>query len=139
MPDFSQEVEQVRQILAEYPQFRVITGRKFAFRPPKTIILGQPQSKYALQSLHELAHGLCGHKTFSTYIERVKMESEAWERAKTLCLKYDIEFDEEFAEEQLDTYRDWLHQKSVCRQCGQVRYQSPDGNYHCPQCETFCK
>jgi lipopolysaccharide biosynthesis regulator YciM len=37
----------------------------------------------------------------------------------------------------LDTYRDWLHRRSACPECGLTRYQTVDGRWHCPGCEGF--
>lgn len=95
------------------------------------------QNYYLLQLLHEVGHALLGHRSFQTDLERVRMERAAWDQAKTLCVRYQIPYDEEFVEAELDTYRDWLHQRSVCRACNQVRYQTLDGAYHCPFCEAF--
>ena len=64
------------------------------------------------------------------------MEVEAWEEAKKLCAKYKIAIDEDLIEGELDTYRDWLHQKSRCPLCGLTRFQTPDGAFHCPKCEV---
>ena len=121
------------------------------------IFLGPPCPKYGLLTLHELGHGLCKHKDYTTDVSRIKIESQAWERAKTVLLEYRArafdedgkvcdaelarilpEWDEEFVQEKLDTYRDWLHAKSRCKKCGLTRYQTEDGEYHCPRCEAFC-
>ena len=65
------------------------------------------------------------------------MESEAWEKAQELASRYDIEVNEDLIQDELDTYRGWLHGKSRCRSCGLTRYQTPDGTYHCPRCENL--
>ena len=127
----------IAKLQADYPEFNIKSGSKFAFRPPKTIFWGPPQPNFALLTLHELAHALCKHKDYATHIERIKIESEAWERAKTLCDEYAIAWDEDFVQEQLDTYRDWLHAKSLCPTCRLTRFQTPDGTYHCPRCDML--
>lgn len=126
----------------DYPKLKFRVGTKFMFRPPRTIIYVEPGidtflAGYFLQFLHEIGHALLGHRDFRTDSERVKMECEAWQKARELCDIYDIAYDEEFAEAELDTYRDWLHQKSLCKDCGLTRYQTVDGAYHCPFCETY--
>ena len=80
-------------------------------------------------------HALSGHREFRTDPERLVMEREAWERARELAATYNIRYDEEFVEGALDTYRDWLHQRSACPECGLTRYQTVDGRWHCPLCE----
>lgn len=124
-----------KRLKADFPQFTFKEGAKFMWKPPKTIFLGPEEPGDYLLALHELGHALCGHNRYNTHVERLKIESEAWEKAQELCLKYDLPYDEDFAEAQLDTYRDWLHTKSKCKKCGLTRFQTPDGKYHCPQCD----
>ncbi len=112
-------------------------GKKFAFRPPKTIIVGPEEPKAELLLLHELGHAMLGHRDFRTHIDRLKMENDAWEKAKELAVKYGVEYDEELAQSELDTYREWLHKKSCCPVCGLTRFQTPDSSYHCPRCENL--
>ncbi len=90
----------------------------------------------ALRLLHEVGHAILQHKSFRTDVERLKMERAAWEQARELCARYNIYYDEDLVEGALDSYRDWLHQKSACPECGLTRYQSRDGKYHCPSCGT---
>ena len=127
----------ITELKKDYPDLRFKNGRKFAFRPPKTILLGPEEPNYKALILHEVAHALCGHKNFKIDIERIKMECEAWEKAKELAERYGIEIDEEMIQKELDTYRDWLHQKSRCRLCGLTRFQTTDGRYHCPRCNEL--
>lgn len=127
----------IKELKKDYPDLRFKNGRKFAFRPPKTILLGPKEPNYKALILHEVAHALCGHKNFKIDIERIKMECEAWEKAKELAEHYGIEIDEEMIQKELDTYRDWLHQKSRCRLCGLARFQTTDGRYHCPRCNEL--
>ena len=70
-------------------------------------------------------------------VERLRMENEAWEKARELARVYKIEVNEDLIQEELDTYRDWLHQKSRCPRCRLTRFQTTDGQYHCPRCENF--
>ena len=70
-------------------------------------------------------------------VERLKMEVAAWEKAKELAKHYGVDVDEDVIQEELDTYRDWLHKKSRCPGCGLTRFQTTDGEYHCPRCENF--
>lgn len=143
----------VQKIVERYPDLRVRAGRKFAFRPARTIVyeeiprregrgeellaktgVGLTLNEYKLSLLHELGHALLEHREFRTDAERVKMERAAWEKARELCAEYGVEYDEKFVEGRLDTYRDWLHRKSLCPECGLTRYQTRDGEYHCPGC-----
>ena len=131
------EVEFFEQLIEDFPEFRFVLGTKFAFRPPKTVVIGPSEPFSQLLTLHEVGHAVCRHKDFKMDVERLKMENQAWEGARKLALKYDIEIDEELVQNELDTYRDWLHQKSRCPVCGLTRFQTPDSRYHCPRCEEF--
>lgn len=121
----------------DYPEVRFVRGKKFLFRPPQTIILGPDEDTSSLLTLHELGHYLCGHRDFTTDARRVKMEREAWTKARGLCTKYGVFYDVEVVESELNTYRDWLDKKSRCPACGLTRFQTPDGHYHCPRCDRF--
>ena len=129
--------ELIERLRVDYPELRFREGAKFAFRPPRTIVLGPSQPFWGLLALHEVSHAVLKHKGFKMDVERLKMESLAWEKAKELADRYNIEVDEDFVQGELDTYRDWLHQKSRCPVCGLTRFQTPDSQYHCPSCETF--
>ncbi len=121
----------------DFPDLRFVSGHKFAFRPPRTIVIGAEEECSSLLLLHELGHAASGHREFKTDVARLKMEAEAWTAARGLAERYGVEWDEEVAQTELDSYRDWLHRKSRCPKCGLTRYQTPDGEYHCPQCENL--
>ncbi len=130
-------MELLERLKTDFPEFTFREGRKFAFRPLKTIVLGPPESFSELLTLHEVSHAVLKHKTFKMDVERLKMESDAWEKAKELANTYGVTIDEDLIQSELDTYRDWLHQKSRCPKCGLTRFQTSDGAYHCPRCESF--
>lgn len=128
------------RIATDFPELRLRLGKKFMFRPPRTVVVedgaeGEAGLEWQLQLLHEVGHALSRHRDFRMDPERLKMEREAWERARELAEAYNIRYDEEFVERALDTYRDWLHQRSRCPKCGLTRYQTEDGRWHCPGCE----
>ena len=132
-----------------YPDLHFSYGKRFKYRYPNLIMLENPKNSttppafFALQTLHELGHALCNHKDYTTDVQRLKIEREAWETAKTayLALPKSLQnafpWNEDYVEDSLDTYRAWLHQKSTCKNCGLTCYQTEDGTYHCPRCESF--
>ena len=136
----------VAQLQKDYPDFRFISGRRFSFRPPKTIVIGPDEGETTpFLIFHELGHALSKKYRYDLSIERLKIESLAWQEAKKAyqaCLssgKYPNlpPWDEGFAEDQLDTYRDWLHAKSKCKTCGLTMYEK-NSHWFCPYCSTFC-
>ena len=80
----------VRRLKEDYPEFVFRTGKKFTFRPPKTIVIGPEETGDSLLLLHELGHALSGHRDFDTDAKRLKMEREAWEKARELAKQYKI-------------------------------------------------
>ena len=137
-PEFIQELQQL------FPNINFIPGERFTFRPPNTVIFEEPTEYFELQTLHEVGHSLCGRYDWKTHVERLRIESEAWQAGKKLYLshpewqeKYHFEFDEEIVEALLDSYRDWLHTKSKCKKCGLTRLQTSNGKYYCPGCDLL--
>ena len=138
----------ISDLSSEYKTFSFKKSTRFKYRFPKTIYFDEKSSysflHFALLTLHELGHALSHHKDYKIDIERLKIESEAWQRAKNEIKnhqkwqkKYQIFYDEDFVENELDSYRDWLHSRSKCKTCGLTRFQTKDGIYHCPECENF--
>ena len=125
------------KVKSDYPEFRFREGKRFSFCPPKTIVVGPSEANDESLLLHELGHALSNHETFDTGARRIKMEREAWEKARNIAPKYGVELDDSLVEAELDTYRDWLDKKTRCPKCRLTCYQTPDGVYHCPRCENF--
>ncbi len=107
---------------SQYPDYHFYLKSRFSFRYPKMINLDQsaliddtPFADFALQTLHELGHALNEHQNYDTAIDRLKLESEAWQTAKSLIEKHQhfknieyLNYDPEYAEAHLDTYRSIL-------------------------------
>ena len=127
----------LERLKGDHSEFRFVFGRKFAFRPSKTIVIGPSEPHWRLLLLHEVGHAICKHRSFKMDVERLKMENQAWEEAHKMAPSYGVVIDEGIVQRELDSYRDWLHQKSRCPNCGLTRYQTPDEKYHCPRCDTF--
>ena len=125
------------RLQADFDEFRFICSKKFAFRPPRTIVIGPLEAHWELLTLHELSHAILKHRNFTVDAERLKMENAAWEQVRQLAPKYGVKIDENLIQDELDTYRDWLHKKSRCPVCGLTRFQTPDEQYHCPRCENL--
>lgn len=123
--------ERLRQ---DFEELRFVRGRKFAFRPSRTIAIGPAEPFSRLLVLHEVGHAVLKHRSFKADVERLRMEMAAWEKARELAPGYGIEWEEDVVQRELDTYRDWLHQKSRCPKCGLTRFQDAKGQYLCPRC-----
>jgi hypothetical protein len=127
----------IREML---PNIKLEQGEAFSWAPEKELItykknsLNELGSQWAL--LHEAAHAKNGHTTYSSDIELLKLEVEAWEEARTLADSLGIAIDEDHIQDCLDTYRDWLHNRSSCPGCGVVCIQTTSIQYSCHNCHT---
>lgn len=90
----------------------------------------------AAELLHETAHGLLDHINYSHDVTLLKMERDAWTYAKEiLAPQFNVEIDDDFIEDALDTYRSWLHARSLCPHCDQTGIQNSDDSYLCLGCD----
>lgn len=122
-----------------YPDFSFKPGKKFFFRPKKSIFYIESNDNFRLLLLHELSHALLGHFYFSKSIERLQIERDAWDKTRELCKIHNVPFDESFAETELNTYRDWLHQKTLCKTCGLSCLEVNSESLYCPFCQKYYK
>ncbi len=84
--------------------------------------------------LHETAHGLLGHENYEHDVELIRIEREAWNKARELAPIYGINISDAHIETALDTYRDWLHSRSLCPTCRQTGVQESESAYTCLLC-----
>lgn len=127
------------RVKADFSEVRFVLGCRFSFRPPRTVVFSNSDGTNGTRELlllHELGHFLTGRFDFRTEVERLKIEVMAWEKARELAPLYGVFVDEDLIESELDSYRDYLHQKSRCPDCGLTRFQTPDAIWHCPQCDV---
>ena len=130
----------LERLSRDYPNLKFVEGARFSFRPPKTIVIGPDEGeKTPMLLFHELGHALSKKYSYALKIERLKIEVAAWQAGKEAYQKYPElpPWDDEFVEDALDTYRDWLHNKSICKTCGLTMYQTPDKSWLCPFCNQF--
>ena len=121
------------RLRADYPNLEFLAGERFLFHPPATIYYEVNSDDY-LSLLHELGHALIDKTDYNQDVELLQIESAAWAKAKELCAKYHLIFDESYAESRLDSYRDLLHYNSLCPNCSLNGYEDEHQTYHCPLC-----
>lgn len=113
-------------------------GRAFFWSPAeKTIVYKDSADEIAKWSLlHEVAHALLEHQTYQTDLELLMMEVSAWHKAQKIAPNHGLEIDENHIQDCLDTYRDWLDQRSTCPLCGNTGLQHSARQYKCFNCGT---
>jgi hypothetical protein len=123
----------------EYGQFKFKPGKEAHWSPRTKTIRYNPSDNFNKQTygvLHELAHALLGHTDYNTDFQLLKLESEAWHLAAQLAKKHGLEINEDYIQNCLDTYRDWLHRRSTCPACNMHVMQSDPDHYKCHNCQT---
>ncbi len=134
----------VQSLQRKYPSLHFRKGQKFYWSPDTNEIYYDPKATLpgGLWSLlHETGHALLQHAAYKTDYELLRLEIAAWEEAKRLCQKMRLsDIDEEHIQDCIDTYRDWLHHRSICPTCGNKSFQQSDlAQYRCFNCHTVWK
>lgn len=125
----------LHKLKEDYPQLSFTAGDRFSWSPSKnTVTYDKSDLKNTNILLHELAHGILSHRNYSKDVELLALESAAWEKALEIAPAYDIAISDDTVQDNLDTYRQWLHARSTCTQCGATGYQSGKKEYSCVAC-----
>lgn len=121
----------------DYPHLQFTPSEAFCWSPTTKQVFysssGSPEAVWSI--LHETAHALLAHTAYSRDFELLQMEVAAWEHAKALAHNYGECIDEDHIQHCLDSYRDWLHRRSVCPLCDCKAVQSDNTRvYRCFNC-----
>jgi hypothetical protein len=132
----------ISQLRLDYPDFKFEPGAQEHWSPgSKTVTynLDQPLRELRYGVLHELAHALLGHADYQNDFELLKLEANAWDMASEIGHRYHVDIGSDHIQNCLDTYRDWLHRRSACPNCGMHVLQKDSASYHCFNCQTNWK
>lgn len=122
------------RVRKDFPHLQFEPAETFAWSPDQQTITYADEPRTDLLLLHELSHALLGHKDYSLDIELLRLESAAWDYAKGLANQYNVPLDDDLIEDNLDSYRDWLHARSACPNCQQIGIQNQKNTYSCLNC-----
>ncbi len=130
----------LRQLKADHAEVSFVEGVAFCWSPDERQITykANAQGLAALFSLlHEVGHARLKHRRYTLDFELLAIEVAAWEQAKQICDRYDINIDEDHVQNCLDTYRDWLYGRSICPSCTTKSLQLDDKPaYSCFNCHA---
>ena len=136
-------LELIARLTARYPSLKFTPGPQFCWSPDSQEVIynAKARGKNAAWSLlHETGHALLGHTDYRADFELLKLEVEAWEKAKLLATDLDLAIDEDHIQDCMDTYRDWLYRRSLCPNCNNKCLQESDFvHYRCFNCRTKWK
>jgi hypothetical protein len=124
----------VTQLVHDFPELKFEKSDTAHWSPTEQIIY---YSDNSADLLHELGHALLDHKNFVQDIELLHIERDAWEKARELAPKYGVKINDDAIENALDSYRDWLHARSLCPNCRQTGLQNRETlDYYCVNCNA---
>jgi hypothetical protein len=126
----------INTLQTDFPQFHFKTASEFWWSAAtKTIYIDQDAEHNQVFALHELSHALLGHYGYKRDIELLKLERDAWDYAiTTLAPRYGVTINEDTVQDNLDTYRHWLHARSTCPECEAIGLQTKEQSYSCIGC-----
>lgn len=130
----------INKLKIDFPHIKFLPGTRYAWSPSEQIIRYEDndtdETRGSLALLHELSHAVLEHRKFSNDLELLGFEVRAWKQARVLAKKYLVNLDEEYIDGCLESYRDWLYQRSMCVECGNNSLQNSLGHYTCHICGT---
>ncbi len=131
----------LKRLRLEFPALAFRAGPTFSWSPvtreviyKETVTDDDLVANWSL--LHEVGHALLEHETYDSDFHLLKLELAAWEKAQELAKRFDHSIDPEHIEDCLDTYRDWLYQRSTCPSCTASSLQTSSRTYQCFNCGT---
>jgi hypothetical protein len=131
-----QPIEELLQRLkADHPDITFVLGDTFKWSGTSKELTIATSGIQGVYILHELAHALLEHTDFSWDVDLLRQEREAWGLVrKALAPRYGVAYDAIIIEDSLDTYREWLHARSLCPTCGLTGLQTKTSTYVCINC-----
>jgi hypothetical protein len=130
----------IKQLQIDYPTLQFESGSMFCWSPKQQSVVFKSTSGSDIVAvwslLHEVGHALLDHHDYASDFELLKLEVEAWTKAEELAHIYKYAIDADHIQDCLDTYRDWLYQRSTCPTCTNTSLQSDAKTYTCFNCGT---
>ena len=112
-----------------------IEGEQFSWSPEKRVIYYHKNADSGESLLlHEAGHAALGHSDYTADVGLLEMERAAWDKASELAKDIDLSIDKSTIEDHMDTYRDWLHARSLCPKCHSTGIQTAKKLYECVVC-----
>jgi len=130
--------ELVSKLKKSYPKLKFHASDSFYWSPETKEIFYDEKANGKINQwslIHEAGHALLDHKNYDADYMLIKLEIEAWEKAKEVASSLGIDIDENHIQDCLDTYRDWLYKRSICPKCSNKSLQESDlHHYRCFNC-----
>jgi hypothetical protein len=130
----------ITRVSLDYPDISLVKNTRFSWHAGLRRItyrqtgLESVHDVWAL--LHELGHALLEHNEYTYDIELLQLEAAAWTKALEVAQNYSIVIDDDYIQDCLDTYRDWLHLRATCPTCFARSLQTAPHLYRCFNCQA---
>lgn len=128
------------ELKTKYPKLKFSSSDSFYWSPETKEVFYNHKAKGKVGKwslLHEASHALLDHKYYDADFMLLRLEIEAWQKAKEVASSLAINIDENHIQDCLDTYRDWLYKRSICPKCSNKSLQQSDfKHYRCFNCHT---
>jgi hypothetical protein len=124
------------QLIKQNPSIKYKQGSDFKWsHKTQTIFYINKNDKTSIWALiHETAHAQLNHHSYKTDQQLLNLELQAWQQAQKIANTLDTNINQDYIEDCLDTYRDWLHKRSTCPNCDVTSTQNKLGIYKCFNC-----
>ncbi len=127
----------IDKLTKEFPALSFVKGKDFIWAPEELCVyystsIATNEGKQSM--LHEVGHAILEHETYSHDIDLLKYELAAWEKAKSIANNFSVTINQDYIEDCLDSYRDWLKKRSTCPDCSFVNFQTSHSSYDCFNC-----
>lgn len=129
----------LKKLRKDHPSLTFEAGEEFRWAPSSRKVYFAKGVDDPVTLLHETAHGILGHTDYRGDVELLHIERQAWNEAIELGKSYGVDISEELIEDALDTYRNWLHERSLCPNCHQNGVQQTRNTYICLVCNQRWK
>lgn len=130
-------------IIQSFDQFQFETGDYHVWLPLEKVVVYNPDNLDTnlgrLGLLHEVSHGLLGHRFYTFDAELLSIEQDAWEHALSLAPHYNLEPDHDHITHCLASYEYWLEQRATCPNCSAFGLQQARNRFRCIECHTHWK
>ena len=126
------------RIRSDFPAIEFRLSSRFSWHAgSKHIGYRELEDEKALWALlHEIGHAELEHSDFVSDIDLLQKEVAAWAKAHEIAKRYGIVIDQDYVEDNLDSYRDWLHVRATCPTCYERCMQTNKRTYVCHNCDA---
>lgn len=127
-------------IIAAFPQHTFLPAAFFSYDAADEVINYSPiaikNNNGKLALLHEISHCELGHFHYQSDLQLYAMEIDAWRYTQKLAERFGISIHQDYIEECLESYNQWIEKRGTCPNCGVFCAQITETEFECYNCST---